>query len=340
MTRAVLLLSLFVAMLAGCASRQPAPVSDRTPAQARAVPPAAAPPKPVPRVEAARPDSYVVKPGDTLYSIAVDNRLDYRELAAWNNLENASSIRVGQRLRLTAPPSAVSIAPLKPRGDSVESRPLDSRAAVTKPAGPVPPAVAAPPNAAPAVERVKSGPKATRVPYSDQAWAQANRTEPSSLAKADLKPEPQAEAKREPDAEPKAQKPDDKSESARAAGAGNWTWPSNGKVITTFNGSTSKGIDIAGKLGQPVVAAAAGRVIFSGMGPRGLGKFIVIRHNNDYISIYANNKDLLVKEGQQVARGQQIAQMGDTEADQVKLHFEIRHFSKPVDPITLLPDRG
>jgi len=117
-----------------------------------------------------------------------------------------------------------------------------------------------------------------------------------------------------------------------------WVWPANGKVIGTFNDAAKlKGISIAGKLGQPVTASAAGRVIFSGTGIRGFGKLIVIKHNDTFLSVYAHNSELLVKEGQSVAKGQKIAEMGKSDTDQVKLHFEIRRFGKPVDPMTLLP---
>ena len=108
-------------------------------------------------------------------------------------------------------------------------------------------------------------------------------------------------------------------------------------MIGNFNDGSNKGVVIAGKLGQPVQASAAGRVIFSGTGIRGLGKLVVIRHNANYLSVYAHNNTLLVKEGQNVGKGQKIAEMGNSDADQVKLHFEIRRQGKPVDPIKLLP---
>ena len=121
--------------------------------------------------------------------------------------------------------------------------------------------------------------------------------------------------------------------------AGRWFgWPTAGKVLSTFNESTNlKGIAIAGKQGQAVNASAGGRVIFSGTGIRGFGKLVVIRHNANYLSVYAHNDNLLVKEGQTVRRGQRIADMGSSDADQVKLHFEIRRQGKPVDPAKLLP---
>lgn len=115
-------------------------------------------------------------------------------------------------------------------------------------------------------------------------------------------------------------------------------WPATGKVIAGFSDSANlKGIDIAGKSGQPVVASAAGRVVYAGTGLRGYGKLIIVKHNSTYLSAYAHNRDILVKEGQQVGKGQKISEMGDTDADQVKLHFEIRRLGKPVDPVKYLP---
>jgi lipoprotein NlpD len=118
----------------------------------------------------------------------------------------------------------------------------------------------------------------------------------------------------------------------------NWMWPAKGKVITQFSDTANlKGIDIAGTAGQPVYASAAGRVVYAGSGLRGYGKLIIIKHNATYLSAYAHNQAILVKEGQQVARGQKIADMGNTDANQVKLHFEIRRFGKPMDPAKFLP---
>jgi lipoprotein NlpD len=117
-----------------------------------------------------------------------------------------------------------------------------------------------------------------------------------------------------------------------------WIWPASGKVVAGFSESANlKGIDIAGKPGQPIVASAAGRVVYAGTGLRGYGKLIIVKHNNTFLSAYAHNREIEVKEGQQVAKGQKIAEMGDTDADQVMLHFEIRRLGKPVDPTKLLP---
>ncbi|HET7549509.1 MAG TPA: peptidoglycan DD-metalloendopeptidase family protein, partial [Usitatibacter sp.] len=112
--------------------------------------------------------------------------------------------------------------------------------------------------------------------------------------------------------------------------------PVKGKVIAPFSEST-KGIDIAGKKGAPVLAAASGRVIYADAGLRGYGKLVIIRHNDTWLSAYAHNDAILVKEQQEVRKGEKIAEMGSTDADRVELHFEIRRHGKPVDPARYLP---
>lgn len=286
----LILASVAIASMAGCVARHGAPVVERGPGPkpAPAKPSVAAKPTPAD----ARAEVYVVKKGDTLYSIALDHGLDYRELAQWNGITDPGVIRAGMSLRLKPPVSAATAAPFR-AAPGVQGRPLGDT-----PAG---------------VENIKTQPKAVRAPYSEQAYAQM----------AGVKPEP-------------APKPP----AGREEGEDgiDWSWPATGKVVSTFNdGANLKGIGIAGKLGQPVLASAPGRVIFSGTGIRGFGKLIVIKHNNTFLSVYAHNNQLLVKEGQSVTKGQRIAEMGSTDADQVKLHFEIRRFGKPVDPIKLLP---
>lgn len=284
-------------MVAGCSVRTGAPVvergADRGPAPAK---PAVAA-KPAPRPADTRPEFHVVSKGDTLYSIALDNGLDYRELAQWNGITDPGVIGIGQQLRLSPPGSVAAATALKtPPG--VQERPLGER-----------------PLAAGA--NVKTEPKAVRAPYSDQTYARLAGVKPDLAAK--------------PDARPPA---------GRDTGADGilWGWPASGKLIGSFNETAKlKGIAISGKLGQPVLASASGRVIFSGTGIRGFGKLIVIKHNEQFLSVYAHNNELLVKEGQSVAKGQKIGEMGSTDADQVKLHFEIRLHGKPVDPAKLLP---
>ena len=117
----------------------------------------------------------------------------------------------------------------------------------------------------------------------------------------------------------------------------NFMWPSGGPVLASFDDPKNKGIDLGGKAGDPVLAAADGRVVYAGAGLRGYGNLVIIKHNNVFLTAYAHNQTLLVKEDQAVKRGQKIAEMGSTDADQVKLHFEIRRQGKPVDPARYLP---
>ncbi|SFI11215.1 LysM domain-containing protein [Collimonas sp. OK307] len=117
-----------------------------------------------------------------------------------------------------------------------------------------------------------------------------------------------------------------------------WTWPASGKS-TGGLGQGKKGIDIFGELGQPVLAAAAGKVMYSGSGIRGYGNLVIVKHNSNLLSIYAHNKTIVVKEGQMVGKGQQIAEMGKSDSNSVKLYFEIRRQGKPVDPSRYLPSR-
>ena len=118
-----------------------------------------------------------------------------------------------------------------------------------------------------------------------------------------------------------------------------WIWPSNGALIAGFDEVKNKGLKIAGKLGDPVVASADGRVVYAGSGLRGYGNLVILKHNETYLTAYAHNQTLLVKEDQTVRKGQRIADMGSSDADKVMLHFEVRRQGKPVDPAKYLPAR-
>jgi len=126
---------------------------------------------------------------------------------------------------------------------------------------------------------------------------------------------------------------------APAVPASDWIWPVNGRVIDKFDEKRNKGIGIAGKEGDPVVASADGQVVYSGSGLRGYGNLVILKHNDDFISAYAHNRQILVKQGQMVKRGQRIAEVGRSDTTQPKLHFEIRRQGKPVDPLAYLPPR-
>jgi len=333
-----------IALLAGCATRTPAPVVERAPLPPpRPVvvtsPPSESAPAPAPPpAQDWRPQTYTVKRGDTLHQIALDHGLDYRELAGLNNIENPNMIRVGQVLRLSAggEPGAA------PAGAGVVVTPLRPGPAVVAGEARPPPAAAGSRN----TDVYKTQPKAVKEPYSEQALSEVQRlasaapgdaaapgavsAAPAAVPPPAAAPPPAAVARA--DAKPAPEAPDDSSDRI------DWQWPAAGKVLSGFSDTANlKGIDIAGKVGQPVVASATGKVVYAGSGLRGYGKLVIVKHNSTYLSAYAHNSDIIVKEGQQVTRGQKIAEMGSTDSDQVKLHFEIRRLGKPVDPLKYLP---
>jgi len=258
----------------------------------------------------------VVKKGDTLYSIALDYGQDYRELAAWNNLEDPALIRPDQRLRLFAPNSVGELA--QPQAVPLEMPP------------------------APVAVPVKTGPKARKLPYSDQALAQLNAAKPKDAAASPPVTVPSPSPAAAPPAKPAVGAP--ASPLPRAAGSADvrlvWEWPTQGKLLYGFGeGTNQKGVGIEGRSGQAVLASAPGRVVYSGSGLRGYGKLIIIKHDSSYLSVYAHNSQVLVKEGQSVAKGQKIAEMGNSDSERVALHFEIRRLGKPIDPLQYLPGR-
>lgn len=305
-------------LLAGCAGDSyKAPVIERPVTRPEAAKPApSSTPAALPGEK--RAESYTVKRGDTLYSIALDNGLDYRDLAAWNGIADPALLQPGQALRMRPPEQAaaqarpeagVRVLPAATPG-SVETHPLGGEArplpAETARAG---------------TEPIKTTPKALKLPYSEENLALLVRAQPSLAApKADSPSNPSQKLDSEPDALA-------------------WMWPASGRVLAGFSEATNKGVDILGKVGDPVFASASGRVVYSGVGLRGYGKLVIIKHNQTYLSAYAHNSTLLVKEGQNVARGQKIAEIGSTDSPQAKLHFEIRRLGKPVDPLKFLPER-
>ena len=305
-----------IALATGCTSRQSAPVIDRTAGAATSGIPATPAATPA---AAGGPDFYTVKRGDTMYGIALDHGQDYREMAAWNNITNPGVIQVGQVLRVTPPPGTPGVA---------ESG-VVVRAIVV-------------PGSAPAtagVPGIITEPRGDKRPYSDEALAQAQQTQQTQAAQA----KPGAAVAANHTATPKpADKPAEKPAENPAVVSDDvaWSWPAGGKMIGAFSeSSTNKGIDIAAKVGDPVLAAGPGKVVYSGQGLRGYGRLVIIKHNNTWLSAYAHNSNLLVKEGQTVGRGQKIAEAGSTDSDVPKLHFEIRRQGKPVDPVKLLPER-
>ena len=299
-------------VLSGCASKSSAPIAS---------------------TGAAR-DSYTVKPGDTLYSIAREHGMDFRELITLNGIDNPNRITVGKVLKVRPPAAATSssaatssVATTAPVvSDVVQARPLGAESIPEK----------RPPGSN--TEMFKKEPKAGKEPYSDQALAQAQAQNQVQTKPAEPMP-PVVRAEASPEVKPEARPEARPAETAVSGDEIGWIWPANGKTVANFSEGGSKGVDIAGKTGDPVIAAGDGKVVYSGTGLRGYGKLVIIKHNNTYLSAYAHNQNILVKEGQSVSKGQKIAEMGNTDADQVKLHFEVRRQGKPVDPLKYLPPR-
>ncbi|MCK9355178.1 MAG: peptidoglycan DD-metalloendopeptidase family protein [Gallionella sp.] len=304
MSRAHRIFALLTAtvVLVGCASsKQRAPVAERGGVAAKSVVAAETARAKAQREKDWRPAVHVVQKGDTLYSIAFNYGFDYHELAELNGIKDPGVIQVGQQIRLF--PGA--------------SRPVP--VAESKPSEPA----------------IKDQPKLVKYAYSEAAVAQLSTPEKNdkSTVVTPAKPE-KIEPKLQPKPEPK---PVEESAEVEPDADIEWSLPTQGNVIAGFSEAANrKGIDIAGKQGQPINASAPGKVVYSGSGLRGYGKLVIIKHNNTFLSAYAHNDKVLVKEGQSVTRGQKIAEMGNTDADQVKLHFEVRRFGKPVDPAKYL----
>jgi len=227
------------------------------------------------------PSYYVVRQGDTLYSIGWRYGVDYRKLARWNGISAPYTIYVGQKLRLRAPANS------------------------------------------------KNAGKRTLSPSKKVSDGKVKNRSSANLAKL------------APSVEAKSDRPSTIPHSSEKSAAGvQWHWPTEGEVIQTFSSSdpNRKGVDIAGEVGQSVVAAADGKVIYSGKGPPRYSKLLIIKHENDFLSTYAYNRVLMSKEGDWVQRGQKIAKMGRGGAShRARLHFEIRRYGQPVDPLHYLP---
>ncbi|MCZ2405421.1 MAG: peptidoglycan DD-metalloendopeptidase family protein [Burkholderiales bacterium] len=178
-------------------------------------------------------------------------------------------------------------------------------------------------------------------PVASSTLAAAPVATASKPAAAGSAPAPAASAPAEASAAPAAAPAPAPAAAPAATGddAMGFIWPASGSVLAGFDEARNKGLDIGGKAGDPVHAAADGRVVYAGAGLRGYGNLVILKHNNTYLTAYAHNQALLVKEDQNVRKGQKIAEMGSTDADRVKLHFEIRRQGKPVDPARFLPAR-
>ncbi|WP_413110957.1 peptidoglycan DD-metalloendopeptidase family protein [Thaumasiovibrio sp. DFM-14] len=275
---------------------------------------------------------YEVNKGDTLYFISYITDRNVNDLIEFNNLEPPHTIFPGQKLRLWRPryvapeygstPAVVSAAvapvvtasaPVKVKPQSVTPRPVSEKVATQQPTKIIPSAHKS---------DAKTIDSKNSTGYSQGEGKQVvNKNTPPAKVEP-VKPKP----------EPKPKTP------ANTAKVSQWHWPTKGRVVSKFSDTANgnKGIDIAGQRGQTISATAGGTVVYAGNALRGYGNLIIIKHNDDYLSAYAHNEKLLVKENQSVSAGQKIATMGSSGAQSVMLHFEIRYKGKSVDPMRYL----
>ena len=297
------------------------------------------------------PEVYQVKPGDTLIGISMQYDIDHRELARWNNLRNPDLIQPGQQLQLRPPANdPVAVAVTRQQAPSLQPAPAAGSVQPIQPetiivggnaaasAAPAP-ASAAPLGKAP----YKKEPQAIKYAYSS-ALLKKLQTDWQGQQQQRTKPKPAAPAAASAAETVKPAAPTAQPASAAAAAPSatrqrygiEWGKPAAGPVLKKYD-SQSKGVDFAGKRGDPVYAAADGVVIYVGTGVKSYGRMVILRHENDYLSAYAHTDKTLVKEDQRVRRGSEIATIGDSGSDRVMLHFEVRKGGKPVDPAQVLP---
>ena len=312
-----------IATLVGCASTpNKAPVVDRNQRETPAVnvPSTQVDVKPISKPTLEPQATYVVKRGDTLYRIGLDHGQSHNDLALWNNLKNVDDIKVGQVLKVS-PPDALGGAQTGAvtNGGAVEIKSISAVNPATN----------------------KSSPRGDKKLYSEANLAELQKPDAGATPIAAVVSKPEAGT-----ATKAAEKPVEKSVVSAASTAAaeqetvDWIWPTEGKVLATFDEAKNKGIDIAGKPGQDIFAAGPGKVMYEGSGIRGYGNLVIIKHTNTpFLSAYAHNKVNLVKEGQTIVKGQKIAEMGNSDTEVTKLHFEIRQQGKPVDPAKFLPSR-
>lgn len=315
-----------VLLLAACGTQRSVVVEPAASSSPSVVTPAARP---------APGGTYKVVKGDTLYSIAFRNRVDVRDLAGWNHIDSPYTIWPGQELKLAPPgggkpaaPAATHAAPVaaaKPpahagtpaTGSQPGFQPAPAATAANpSPAAEVAAEVAAQPAPAHAATQAPASVTTPVVPVAGAPAATASNTPPPAP------PTPAA------------------SGGTRSNGGVTWRWPADGSLIKRFqSGDAIPGIEIGGKAGDPVRAAADGVVVYSGNGLVGYGELVIVKHNDSYLSAYGHNSKRLVKEGQRVTAGQQIAEMGSTGASRDELQFQIRKDGNPVDPLGYLPSR-
>jgi lipoprotein NlpD len=325
MIRPLALVSVLAAavVLAGCDVTRSSVIVTRSPGSYTPAPHSATPPPAPPG------GSYRVMKGDTLYSIAFRNKVDFRDLAGWNGIASPYTIWPGQDLRLSPP--------------GHDNKPAPSHAA--------PVVVAAPPPAQPAQPAFQSVTEADTAPPSVPAPATTTNTpvvvagKPAeSVVPVPVPVPPPSAAPNAPAPtpapveNPPAATPIVTSGASRNAGGIAWRWPADGTMLKKFSsGDAIPGIEIGGKAGDPVRSAADGVVVYSGNGLVGYGELVIIKHSDSFLSAYGHNRKRLVKEGEKVKAGQAVAEMGSSGATRDELQFQIRRDGNPVDPLQYLP---
>jgi lipoprotein NlpD len=289
-------------LLVACGARPPAPVVDRSSVSSRAAEAARAP---VARPAPVRPAQAV----PAAPPVAVAQSFPARPAAAAGSRPSPAESAANDAPLIQVETIRSESAPIAP----APVRPASGAGSVTAP----------PPTQAQQPSIVESPPVQPAAPASSPAAAQSASVPPQSAA---VQPGP---AQRDP-APPAA---------AAGAGSARFVWPARGPVLERFSEPQNPAIYLDGRPGDPVLAAAEGRVIFSGPGPKGYGNLIIVRHDEQFLSVYGHNRTLLAKEGEQVKQGQAIAELGSSDSDRPRLRFEIRRDGRPVDPVKLLPPR-
>lgn len=298
--------------------------------------------KPAPPPRVAGPDEHAVILGDTMYSIAFRNQLDYRELARWNNVGSDYLIVPGQILRLTPLPGLAAVAvaaePEVPQTSAIVTEGVEMPVSMGRPM-PLPPetGIAEPQPqtpTAPTAPRIAgtfptAPPRAANIPATAPPAPAAAAPVPAVVA-----PAPAVVATAPSSAMVVASPPKEQESVAHHP----WQVPTQGTIVRAYAPDRgSKGLDFTGAVGQPVVATAAGKVVYSGSALRGYGELVIIKHDDLRLSAYGYNQRRLVSEGDVVRAGQQIAELGLGPENKPVLHFEIRERGKPVNPTHYLP---
>ena len=294
--------SLFVVatLLAGCSTHHVAPVESRLVGQ-----------------ENAQILGYhVVNTGETLYSIAWSYGLDYRQLAGWNGIGHNYLIFPGQRLQLSGPRLSDRQKNDENAKNLAKNSSTNTPVSINKPVTETNPRTNQQVGSGDSVSRNSNNPSGSN--STNRSTHSANSSDSNSTASLDSR-----------------------TNTWVGSTQVNWQWPALGSVILPYSSMPqgNKGLNIAGKKGEPVRAAADGMVVYAGGGLRGFGNLVIVKHNDEFLSAYAHNDTIRVKENDTVKAGQTIADIGDSGTDKVQLHFEIRYQGQPVDPLRYLPKR-